>query len=413
MRDAAAACRRARACGEGRDGLLRLSMADRDLRAAIGWLGLAQCIAWGVLYYGFAFWLVPLQQSLGAPMPAVAGAYSLALGIAALLAPRIGRAFDRGQGRALLRLGSVAAALGLGGLLAARSLPGLWLAGAGIGVAMALLLYESAFALVQQAVPAPAPRLRALAAVTVMGGLASTVFLPLLGGLAANFGLPASLAAGLAMMLAVAGLVEWRIAPVLLRRAPSAAPADAGGVPAPDPRLRPILWVFTTSTVAGITLTTLLVPHLVAAGVGLGTAAGVLAALGLAQLPGRLWLLRGGRLPGARVLATWPLPMQAMGLLLVAAVREPWAAAAGVGLFGLGAGLHTLARPWLVQARFGAQAGQRNGEVARAQGVGRALGPLLAVLAAGVAGSPAVLGLAAIALLAMLPVAEKLSRAEA
>lgn len=387
-----------------------MSALARELRAAITWLGVAQCFAWGVLYYGFALWLVPLQQALGQSMPAVAGAYSLALGIAALLAPHVGRAFDRGRGRTLLRLGSLAALLGLGGLLLARSLAGLWLAAAVIGVAMALLLYESAFALVQRAVPDPAQRLRALAAVTVMGGFASTVFLPLLGGLASAFGLAASLAAGLVSLLAVAWLLERRIAPALAPVA--AASGDAGGreAPAGDPRLGPILLVFTTSTVAGIALTTLLVPHLAAAGVGLGTAATVLAALGLSQLPGRIWLLRGGRLPGARAMATWPLPMQAGGLALVAFGQGPLVAAAGVSLFGLGAGLHTLARPWIVQARFGAQAGHRNGQVARAQGFGRAIGPVLVVSAAGLVGTRGVLLAMAVAALATWPAASRLGR---
>ena len=48
----------------------------------------------------------------------------------------------------------------------------------GLGACMAMTLYEPAFAIVARAQVDPAQRLRALALVTVFGGVASTVFLP-------------------------------------------------------------------------------------------------------------------------------------------------------------------------------------------------------------------------------------------
>jgi hypothetical protein len=170
--------------------------------------------------------------------------------------------------------------------------------------------------------------------------------------------------------------------------------------------------VFTAGTVAGMALVSLLVPLLVSRGADLAQAAMVLAALGLAQLPGRLWLLRGGRLPSAAVLTVWPMGMQAAGLLVAAGSASPVGAATGVALFGLGAGLHTLARPWLVQARFGTDAGYRNGQVAQLQGLGRALGPVAAVGAAAWVGAQWVLVALAGMLLLLLPLAWSMSTSQ-
>jgi len=376
---------------------------------AVWSLGAAQCVFWGVLYYGFAVWLLPLQSRLGVGMVVVATAYSLGLLVAAVLAPRVGRGFDLGHGRRMLRLGLVAAVAGLVLLAWSRSVPLLFLAWLGIGTGMALLLYESAFALVHGAIAAPLPRLRALAAVTVVGGLASTIFLPMSGAMVEGYGLRASLLAGAAWVLAAGLLLERAVLPPLL--APSNRPEATNEDTRADlasGRIRGIATVFTSGTVAGMALTTLLVPHLVSRGVGLGQAATVLAALGLAQLPGRLWLLRGGRMPTTAALTTWPMVMQASGLLVVAASAQPGTAAAGVALFGLGAGLHTLARPWLVQERFGREAGHRNGQVARMQGFGRALAPMAAVGAATVLGTPGVLLILAGLLLALVPLAGSL-----
>ena len=186
----------------------------------------------------------------------------------------------------------------------------------------------------------------------------------------------------------------------------ASSPAHRRAMESPLPSL---MLVFGASTIAAMGLTTLLVPRLLSQGVSLSAAASVLATLGIAQIPGRLWMLRGGRTPPVRLLTVWPLVLQSLGLLTAAWSPAPAAAAVGVLLFGLGAGLHTLARPWLVQQRFGDEAGYRNGQVARVQGVGRALGPVLAVAAASFSSPAVVLSLLAGALLLLLPLAHRLT----
>lgn len=379
--------------------------------SSVWWLGAAQCVFWGVLYYGFPVWQLPLQARLGVPMAVIAAAYSSALLVAALLAPRVGRGFDRGHGAALFRAGLVMAVAGLLLLAAGQSVPSLFLGWLGIGIGMALTLYESAFALVHHAIAEPARRLRGLAAVTVMGGLASTIFLPLLGGLLGRWGLPVSLLGGALAVLAAAWVLERRVLPGLPTLASSESPPPAG-TGNRGGAIMALAAVFTSGTVAGMALVSLVVPMLVARGVGLTTAAVVLGALGLAQLPGRLWLLRGGRMPSATVLTVWPMVMQAAGLVVAAAAGSVGIAGAGIALFGLGAGLHTLARPWIVQQRFGTAAGYRNGQVAMAQGIGRALAPVAAVIVATLVGAHWVLVGLALVLLGLVPLALKVSKTE-
>ena len=148
------------------------------LARAVWSLGVAQCVFWGVLYYGFSVLLLPLEGALHAGRAEVAGAYSLGLLAMALVAPGVGRRIDRDRGRSVMRRGLALAVCGLVLLAGVRSLAMLYFAWAVLGVAMGAVLYEPAFGLVNRAVSDEAVRLRALSAVTVVGGLASTLFLP-------------------------------------------------------------------------------------------------------------------------------------------------------------------------------------------------------------------------------------------
>ena len=190
---------------------------------AIVALGLGQCVNWGVLYYAFGVLLVPVALDLGVPRWVVAGAFSTALLASAAAAPTIGGWSDRGRGPLLIQGGGfMAAAL----LITWALLPGvamLYLIWAALGLCMAATLYEPVFAVVGRARSNPDDRLRALAAVTVLGGLASTVFLPLTAVLAESLGWRAAVC-GLACVLAVSTYLSSRIA---LRRVDVSVPARA------------------------------------------------------------------------------------------------------------------------------------------------------------------------------------------
>jgi hypothetical protein len=86
--------------------------------------------------------------------------------------------------------------------------------------------------------------------------------------------------------------------------------------------------------------------------------------------------------PGPFQLLIISLTLQIAGLLALMA-RPQGAVWAGVSLFACGAGLTTLARPYLVLHVYGAeQAGRINGHIARAQQLARAAGPVSAAAVA-------------------------------
>ncbi len=120
---------------------------------------------------------MPMQEELGWSRTALTGAYSVGLLVSALAAPLAGRWLDRHGPRGLMALGS---ALGSVLLLAWASIEHLWvlyLVWVGIGLATAATLYDPAFAVLAKWFERV--RDRALLLVTLAGGLASTIFLPL------------------------------------------------------------------------------------------------------------------------------------------------------------------------------------------------------------------------------------------
>src|SRR5690349_2375681 len=155
---------------------------------AIWAIGCGQLVNWGVLYFLFGVLLVPLEQSLAAPRWLIAGAFSLGLLVSAIVAPAVGRLADRGQGPAIMQAGGIFAALLLIGWAATPSIITTYLAWALLGLSMASILYEPVFVMVGQAFSDADQRMRAIATVTVMGGLASTVFLPGASAVTARFG---------------------------------------------------------------------------------------------------------------------------------------------------------------------------------------------------------------------------------
>ena len=61
----------------------------------VGTLATTETISWGILYYAFAAFLVPMQQELGWSTATLTGAYSLALLVSGLAAIPVGRWVDR------------------------------------------------------------------------------------------------------------------------------------------------------------------------------------------------------------------------------------------------------------------------------------------------------------------------------
>lgn len=150
-------------------------------RAYPGWrmvwaLAVTETISYGVLYYSFAAFLLPMQHSLGFSQATLTGAFSLSVLLTGAGAIPAGAWLDCCGARGLMTAGSL---LGAGCVLVwarAGDVAGLYLAFAGIGLAGAAVQYQPAFATVNAYFDAQ--RRKALLTITMVAGLASTVFLP-------------------------------------------------------------------------------------------------------------------------------------------------------------------------------------------------------------------------------------------
>ena len=149
-------------------------------------MGIAQIISWGTLYYTIAVLGESMRAELGVSRPFLYGAFTCGLLISGFAAPVMGRKIDQFGGRVPLTLGSLVAALAMGLLAIAPHGSVLALGWLLAGAAMAMTLYDPAFASLHRL--RPETYRRAVTALTLFGGFASTVFWPLSNYLEASFG---------------------------------------------------------------------------------------------------------------------------------------------------------------------------------------------------------------------------------
>ena len=79
--------------------------------ALVGGLAVTETISWGVVYYAFAVFLVPMQRELGFSAAQLTGAFSAALLVSGVAGIAVGRHLDRHGPRALMTTGSIAGVL--------------------------------------------------------------------------------------------------------------------------------------------------------------------------------------------------------------------------------------------------------------------------------------------------------------
>lgn len=154
-----------------------ISPTEAGLRRVLATLCLTQITSWGVLYYAFTVLSLRITEQSGWSQPAVTAAFSAALVTSALVGIVVGRLLDRHGPHAVMTTGSVLGPLALVGVAFSPNL--LWFVVAWIaaGVGMGAVLYQPAFAALTRWY---GPRhVGALTVLTLVAGLASTVFAPL------------------------------------------------------------------------------------------------------------------------------------------------------------------------------------------------------------------------------------------
>jgi MFS family permease len=175
--------------------------ASKPPRGFVMWLSLAQLISWGTLFYTFSLLLEHFERDLSLSRIDASLAFSLALLFEGLLAFVVGRWIDEGRARAVMCVGSLLAAFAFVAMSLVQNQSQLYACWIAVGVAMAGTLYQPAFSVLIRRYPSEFRR--AIITLTFLGGLASTVFIPLGAWLIANLGWRGALVALAALHLFV------------------------------------------------------------------------------------------------------------------------------------------------------------------------------------------------------------------
>lgn len=161
-------------------------LEPRALRRVLGVLSTTQIVSWGVLYYAFPVVAPAIGRTTGWSPSMVTGAFSLSLLMAAIAGVPVGRAIDRFGPRWVMTAGSSLAVPAVLAVAWAPSYPAFVAAWLVTGVATSALLYPPAFAALTRW--GGRNRVRSITALTLVAGLASTVFAPLTAVLEESFG---------------------------------------------------------------------------------------------------------------------------------------------------------------------------------------------------------------------------------
>jgi MFS family permease len=355
-------------------------------------LSLTQVVSWGIVYYSFSVFMTPMTHELGWTQTQVAGGFSAAQFVSGLVALPIGRFIDRRGARSILLAGSCLAATLLVAWSRVHTLAAFYAIWLGMGVAMAAVLYEPAFAVVV----AWFRRRRALAltVLTSIGGLASTIFVPAVAALIATSGWRTSLLylAGLLALINIplyAGIVRSRPGDLglcpdggeserveALSETPVVSGVGAGKLPVRAAWLMALIFGLSTLTSAAAFVHVF--PFLVTSGFSMQSAALSVAAMGASQVPARLGFGLLVRVVSGAWLAPCLFVFQALGLMCLAFASHLSALVVVFALlFGFGNGMATLVRSLLVAERFDlSRYGSISGTMAFCGQVARAVGPI-------------------------------------
>jgi MFS family permease len=375
--------------------------------ALVGTLGLTATVSYGILSYAFSAFITPMGAELGWSKTQITGAFSLAHVVAGVAAVPVGRWVDRHGARVLMAAGSLLASLLLIAWSGVRSLPTFYAVWAMMGVAMAAVLYEPAFAVVTTWFRAH--RSRALTLLTFMGGFASVIFVPLATVLVAREGWRAALLA-LAVLYA---LLTIPMHALLLRRRPEDVGLAPDGVlppaqgrhspprallPVSELAIREVLrgasfrWTALAFMLSALTTTAVsvhIVPLLMERGHGAAFAGSAMGVLGLMALPGRLIFTPLGGYWSRGAVTASIFTLQVIGLVCLLTARSAAGVWVFVVLFGAGFGAITPARAALIGDLVPASMfGSVYGALALIVSLARAAAPVGASVIYAAAGGP-------------------------
>jgi len=344
---------------------------------AVPVLGVTQILSWGSIFYTPVLIVPLIAAEHGWSMAFAMGGFSVALLVAGLVAPYVGRSIDRFGGHVTMTFGSLIGAFGLV-LIGRADNPyayyAVWMV---LGVAMSANLYDSAFASLGRIFGAGARR--PITALTLAGGFASTVSWPATHFLLEAVGWRSTYLVYAALLACVSAPLHAFLLP---RTRFEAAKPSSTDTKAPDKVLPPhgLPFILVASAFAAYAFVPSgLSAHLLAifarSGIDAGTVVWIGALFGPAQVGARLIEFSFGRNLHPLWVVRFALSVLlcAFVMLAVLGISVPVAAAFAL-LFGGANGLVTITRGAVPLTLFGASGYGRL--------MGRLAGPFLLMQAA-------------------------------
>ncbi len=362
----------------------------RNTRWFISALGMAQICSWGTLFYGFPLIAEAMRTDLGWSKTELYGAATCGMLLAGLAAYPVGAAIDRGHGRFLMAGASVVAGLLLAAWSQVTSIVAFYAVLAVLGCMQAATLYEPAFAVITRRV-GPLGARKGITTLTLWGGFASTVFIPIIQFLIDTQGWRGALL-GMAVVNAVVcgGLYFLVIdpgkdAPVRVLRPDEAVPL-AGRAAVAAAMRKPAYWglmlAWISYAAAFSALTYHFYPLLLERGLDLAGVVTVLAVIGPAQVAGRVVIRAFAseapvRKLGSAIVIVFPLAVIGFAYAPAeVAVLAPIAA-----FYGAANGMITIVRGLAVPEMVSREAyGAVNGSLVAPMNIMQAVAPLAAAI---------------------------------
>jgi MFS family permease len=332
---------------------------DRGLRRAVVALCITEITSWGVLYYALPVAAGDITATEGWTHGQVFTAFSTGLLVSAVAGVGVGRLLDRFGPRPVMTIGSLAGVLGLLLVASAPNLAMFFVAWLVTGMAQSAALYPPAFAAITRWYGEA--RTWPLTLLTLVGGLASTVFAPVTHFLVEDLGWRSAFL----VLTAVYALVTIPLHALFLTPPWPGHMLLAGGHDRRRREIRSVvrsgrflrLQVSLTLIAIGMYAVTLnLIPLLISRGIGPALAATVFGLVGAGQVMGRLVFaaLPSGREPYVRSLTIGTASVLVLMLLALLPGPAPALVAAAI-LAGAVRGAFTLLQATAVSDRWGTQ----------------------------------------------------------
>lgn len=314
-------------------------------------LAVGQLVGWGSLYYSLAVVALPMEQELGWSKVDINAGLMISLMVASIAAIPVGALIDRFGGYWFMVVGAVAAALLLMIWSTTSSLAVFYLVWAGLGLAHACTLSESAYNIVVSNV---ADHRRGITMISLLSGFSSSVAIPFITLLSETLGWRPAIMVVAAIHFMVPGMVSAYVLRGIRAASHKADRDGAGAVVQRLPLSRiagdRVFWAlvvaFSINMFVGNGIVFHTIPLLLEEGYAMSLIVGIMTLHGPSQVLARLMLL----LVGTRIstagfgrIAFVLLVLTVVMLMLGASFGLPALVVFGL-LFGVSTGMLTLVR---------------------------------------------------------------------